>query len=253
MNKMMDLKNTICTIEGCGRKAESRQLCGRHYQQYRFKKQATGEWKDESRKFRDACTVEGCSGKHIANGLCRMHLSREFRRVNRAFILQRYFKDGILCKRCKKQYELKQMDAHHPDPSKKDCNLSEVLNNSALQRRPKILAELDTCEFMCTRCHQNLHHDPKVTYESTHLRKDKGRKSDEIKAKIRQEFGESCSKCNDWLYPREMEFHHRDPATKTKEVAKLILFAKWDIIRVEVEKCDILCRNCHRLFLDEVA
>ena len=186
----------------------------------------------------------------MAGGMCQKHYSQAVRQRNRDFIRERYFKDGVKCGRCGKSKDLVQMDAHHPDPSVKEHALSTVLNNSALQRRPELLAELDACEMTCTRCHQNLHHNPVLTHEETYARKDKGRRVDEMKARIREEFGESCSVCGDWLYPKEMEFHHRDGSMKIGNVADMVLTASWDEVRSEVAKCSVVCRNCHRLFLD---
>ena len=54
-----------------------------------------------------------------------------------------------------------------------------------------------------------------------------------------------CKNCEEgrwWV----LDFHHRDPKTKEKAVSKLKReFNKEKVLR-EVEKCDILCANCHR-------
>lgn len=142
------------------------------------------------------------------------------------------------------------MDAHHPDATKKEIKLSLVLTYSSLPKRKDIFAELDSCKFMCCRCHQNTHHDPRLTHEETYQRKDKGRKIDERKQKIRQLFGEHCFSCNDWLYPKEMEFHHRIGQKKAAEVSTLIRFGSWESVVDEIKKCQIFCRNCHRLELN---
>jgi hypothetical protein len=44
--------------------------------------------------------------------------------------------------------------------------------------------------------------------------------------------------------PCQLDFHHLDPKTKRKEVAKMHT-ASWETIINEVNKCVILCRNCH--------
>jgi hypothetical protein len=121
-----------------------------------------------------------------------------------------------------------------------------------LVRAEKILAELDACEFMCTRCHQNLHHNPLQTHEDTYTgnNKKKGKQIDRRKAMVREQFGENCSVCGDWLYPKEMEFHHRDGGSKVTDVSTLMRIGSKEDILAEVAKCVIVCRNCHRLFLD---
>lgn len=44
-----------------------------------------------------------------------------------------------------------------------------------------------------------------------------------------------------------LDFHHRDPKSKEKCVARMILDG-WSKKRVleEIDKCDVVCSNCHR-------
>jgi len=44
-----------------------------------------------------------------------------------------------------------------------------------------------------------------------------------------------------------LDFHHRDPSTKVMDIAEAQRHG-WSIgrIQVEIEKCDIICANCHR-------
>jgi hypothetical protein len=41
-----------------------------------------------------------------------------------------------------------------------------------------------------------------------------------------------------------MEFDHREPALKAADVDSL-LCKRWEYIAAEVDKCDIVCANCH--------
>ena len=53
-------------------------------------------------------------------------------------------------------------------------------------------------------------------------------------------------KCGE-THPACLEFHHRDPATKKFNVAHGAASSKaWATIQAEIEKCDVLCANCHR-------
>jgi hypothetical protein len=167
---------------------------------------------------------------------------------NRQFIVARYFPNGVRCQKCGKEFSLGVIDAHHPDPSVKEYILSEILNNSALQERPELIAELDQCQMLCARCHGNFHSDPRLSHEDTYsgTNKKKGRQIDCRKKMVREKFGEHCLECGDWLYPKEMVFHHRDPAEKTGEPSDMMRMASKEAIMAEVAKCDILCRNCHR-------
>ena len=46
--------------------------------------------------------------------------------------------------------------------------------------------------------------------------------------------------------PVVLEFDHRDPATKTADVCKLIPGASLINLQTEIAKCDVRCGNCHR-------
>lgn len=55
--------------------------------------------------------------------------------------------------------------------------------------------------------------------------------------------------CGEYRLPC-MEFDHRDPKTKLVNVSAMIRYAKRYTeaeVKAEVDKCDLLCANCHRL------
>jgi hypothetical protein len=43
-----------------------------------------------------------------------------------------------------------------------------------------------------------------------------------------------------------MDFDHRDRTTKTAAVTRMVGRAGFERILAEVDKCDIVCANCHR-------
>lgn len=58
--------------------------------------------------------------------------------------------------------------------------------------------------------------------------------------------GGVCEDCGQ-AYPRRvMQFHHRDPSTKEGEWRKIRLWA-WERVTAELDKCALLCANCHCL------
>lgn len=66
------------------------------------------------------------------------------------------------------------------------------------------------------------------------------------KKKIIEMKGGGCQKCGYNKCLRVLTFHHRDPATKSfcltsREIGGF----SWKSIIEEVEKCDLLCYNCH--------
>lgn len=56
----------------------------------------------------------------------------------------------------------------------------------------------------------------------------------------------SCTVCNEDDI-RVLEFDHIEPAKKLFTIAKAVsLGYKWDEVLLEIEKCQILCANCHK-------
>lgn len=56
---------------------------------------------------------------------------------------------------------------------------------------------------------------------------------------------QGCKRCpeND---PVCLDFHHRDPATKSFAVSKGYAHYSIERLFLEIAKCDLLCANCHR-------
>ena len=57
----------------------------------------------------------------------------------------------------------------------------------------------------------------------------------------------SCQQCGE-DHPATLDFHHRDPATKDASIYEAIERRGWGKERIlrEIDKCDVLCSNCHR-------
>ena len=59
--------------------------------------------------------------------------------------------------------------------------------------------------------------------------------------------GGHCCMCGESFKgrPEVFVFHHRDPTEKEVKPSSL-MYGSWDKIMVELDKCDLLCANCHR-------
>lgn len=55
-----------------------------------------------------------------------------------------------------------------------------------------------------------------------------------------------CSDCGGTFPTVCMDFDHRDPSDKHSEVTSLA-FGRLDTLLAEIDKCDIVCANCHRI------
>lgn len=55
-----------------------------------------------------------------------------------------------------------------------------------------------------------------------------------------------CSKCG-FDHVATLEFHHRNPAEKDFLLSVAVSHYSLERIKIEAEKCDVLCSNCHRI------
>jgi hypothetical protein len=61
----------------------------------------------------------------------------------------------------------------------------------------------------------------------------------------------SCTICGE-SRPATLDFHHTDPKKTNKKVHKLVSDGHTKIrIQKEIEKCVVLCSNCHRVHHEE--
>ena len=58
--------------------------------------------------------------------------------------------------------------------------------------------------------------------------------------------GGVCVDCSGEFHPAVFDFHHLDPSKKDLKVANSFC-RKWEVVRAELDKCVMLCANCHRL------
>lgn len=67
----------------------------------------------------------------------------------------------------------------------------------------------------------------------------------EIKVKAIKYLGGKCMRCKKKGLPCIFDFHHRDPKEKLFTIADSC--KSFDNIKSELDKCDLLCDNCHRI------
>ena len=57
--------------------------------------------------------------------------------------------------------------------------------------------------------------------------------------------GSCCQRCGYKRYAGALELHHRDPGRKDFSLSHAQL-TSFDKVKEELDKCDLLCSNCHR-------
>jgi len=55
-----------------------------------------------------------------------------------------------------------------------------------------------------------------------------------------------CAQCG-FNHSAALDFHHKDPSTKTDSVNALVSNGRYTLAMKEMEKCVVLCANCHRI------
>ena len=58
--------------------------------------------------------------------------------------------------------------------------------------------------------------------------------------------GGKCSSCGETFHPAVYEFHHTDPSTKDRDPSKMLQLSLTRLTE-ELDKCVLLCANCHRI------
>lgn len=123
---------------------------------------------------------------------------------------------------------------HHREG--KDFEIASLL----LHRWSDIVVELKKCDLLCRNCHNEVH----CTEDS---------RGDKIKQKLLEiKCCDHCEKCG---YAGEnlasLEFHHRVGSQKKFQISVFLSRRpkdiSWEMAILEIDKCDVLCSNCHFL------
>ena len=111
-------------------------------------------------------------------------------------------------------------------------------------------ARSDNLSVYCRPCHANLtklnnreyraKNKEAINERSTVIRKEK-------KAEAVKYLGGKCQCCGFNKCLSALQFHHRDPAEKEGDFGK-IKFMSPEKRKEELDKCDLLCANCHHAF-----
>lgn len=126
----------------------------------------------------------------------------------------------------------------------KNCSTCGL--DKPLEEFSKNPSKKDGLNGKCKLCHsiyrkQHYENNRQKYIDKAHVNRIKFRKwfNTEIKEKL------VCSLCGEDRY-WVLDFHHRNPEEKDSSVSELILSGSKSKVLKEIEKCDVLCSNCHR-------
>lgn len=100
--------------------------------------------------------------------------------------------------------------------------------------------------YLCKECGesnpQNFYGDQKIHCKKCHTKTTHERRKKTKRLAV-EYLGGRCKKCGYDKYIGALQFHHRDPSQKDP-----VAFNQWlrfDKLKEELDKCDLLCANCH--------
>jgi DNA-directed RNA polymerase subunit RPC12/RpoP len=96
--------------------------------------------------------------------------------------------------------------------------------------------------------HVNGQRNGRPKYRCSHCNNERlKQKHDELRLKAIHYKGARCLKCGYDKCFSAFDFHHRDPSQKEFHPSRGYR-KSWPILQAELDKCDLLCANCHREF-----
>ena len=121
------------------------------------------------------------------------------------------------------------LDFHHRDPETKRLSISSMITFG--HGKEQLKEEITKCEVLCANSHRKRHAQSPTSETVAWVTEQKRR-------------GDGCSVC-DTEDPVCLDFHHTDKKETT--VAQLAIEERpREEIAAEIERCVLLCANCHR-------
>jgi hypothetical protein len=68
-----------------------------------------------------------------------------------------------------------------------------------------------------------------------------------MKEYVRREKEKPCTDCKRNFPYFVMDFDHREGSEKVADINFLVHSLSWTRLKAEIQKCDVVCANCHRI------
>lgn len=150
----------------------------------------------------------------------------------RSWINERKAENG--CSRCG-QTDAACLEYHHVNPELKEKAIGELITHG--HGKQSLQEEIAKCEILCANCHRKEH------YNVPENPRGKREEQRQWLYEYKRETG-GCRRCPE-TDPRCLVFHHS--GEKRATVASLVADGATNVaIREEIQRCTVLCANCHR-------
>ena len=175
--------------------------------------------------------------------------------MTRKEAIEKYYENPNKCLNCLKPIPIKEGRTLSETRKKKFCSTScaGTYNGHKFPKKKKqgscgvcekeITAHLVYCSKEC-RAIAKLQKPKKTTPISRSKNVVSWRQR--MKVKSLEYKGGRCQRCGYDRCVNAMDFHHIDPAQKGFPIASRI--RSWEKLKAELDKCVLLCSNCHREF-----
>ena len=161
---------------------------------------------------------------------------------------------GGKCKNCNYNKCLSVLSFHHKNSNTKEFELSVTsIRKYTKEKRDN---EVVKCDLLCLNCHQE--EEERISKEKRNISGTKSSIYQHIRLnKIKQYFidlkGGKCKECGYNKCLRALCFHHRNPKEKKFTLNHFDLGHRSEKnLLKEVNKCDLLCANCHMELHDKL-
>ena len=125
------------------------------------------------------------------------------------------------------------LEFHHIDPTTKNNTIAELISKGASLDLLK--REIDKCQIICANCHREKHYN--------NIAKTLNKKVKYIRDIKQNSCCKHCKKTGIEI----LVFHHKNQKTKLFSLGRFKHSeTTTQMIKDEINKCDILCENCHR-------
>jgi hypothetical protein len=77
--------------------------------------------------------------------------------------------------------------------------------------------------------------------------KQRAERRNNFKLKAIEYMGGKCADCGGVFHHKVFDFHHLDPSEKDGRLTERLRCQSWNKLKEELDKCVLLCANCHRI------